>query len=76
MDNAKCPNTEKCPIFTGILKGTEFTGTYKKLYCLNGEKGRNNCKRFQVAQIMGKCPPNVLPNSTMTIDEIVSKMKG
>jgi hypothetical protein len=75
MELQTCPKTPKCPIFNGILKGTEFTETYKKLYCEAGEEGRNKCRRFQVAEAVGVCPPNVLPNSSKSIDEIIKSMK-
>ena len=71
-----CPKTPKCPIFQGILKGTEFTETYKKLYCEAGEEGRNRCKRYQVAMKVGKCPDNILPNSSKTVEEIIQGMKA
>lgn len=70
-----CPKAEKCPIFNGVLKDSGFSGTYKSLYCENGEEGRGKCKRFQVATVAGKCPPNILPNSIKTVDEIIEVMK-
>jgi len=73
--NNICPRTEKCPIFSGILKGTEYTETYKKLYCLNGEEGRNKCKRYLVFKIISKCLDNLLPNSSKSIEEIIELMK-
>ena len=76
MDAAICPKTPKCPIFNGVLKGTEYTETYKKLYCENGEEGRQECRRYQVALKVGVCPPDILPNSTKTVDDIVEKMKA
>jgi hypothetical protein len=75
MEPVICPKTPKCPIFNGVLKGTEFTSTYKKLYCEAGEEGRQRCRRFQVAQITGMCPPEILPNSSKTTEEIIKKMK-
>lgn len=70
-----CPNTPQCPIFNGVLKGTQYTETYKSLYCESGEVGRNKCMRFLVKQKVGKCPANVLPNSIKTLDEIIEDMK-
>jgi hypothetical protein len=75
MDSDLCPKTPKCPIFNGILKGTQFTETYKRLYCEAGEAGRNNCKRYQISQKTGKCPENVLPNATKSVDEIIEEMR-
>jgi hypothetical protein len=75
MEIKVCPKTPACPIFNGVLKGTEYTDVYKKLYCEAGKEGRNRCRRFQVASVTGKCPPNVLPNATKTVDEIVADMQ-
>lgn len=75
METSLCPKTPGCPIFNGILKGTEYTEVYQKLYCKAGEEGRKRCRRFQVAAIMGKCPPNVLPNASKTAEQIVAEMK-
>ena len=75
MEIDTCPKTPKCPIFNGILKGTEYTDTYKKLYCEAGEAGRNICRRYQVATKIGICPPNILPNSAKTVEEIIEHMK-
>lgn len=76
MDPNVCPKTPKCPIFNGILKGTEYTETYKKLFCEAGESARKRCRRFQVAEKVGICPPDVLPNSSKSVEEIVAQMKS
>jgi hypothetical protein len=76
MEDAICPKTAKCPIFNGVLKGTEYTETYKKLYCEAGEAGRNRCRRFQVAEKVGMCPPDILPNSSKSVEEIIGMMKS
>lgn len=75
MDDKICPKTINCPIFQGVLKGTDYTSVYKKLYCEAGEEARKRCRRFQVAAVMGSCPPNILPNSTKTVEEIVAEIK-
>ncbi|MBN2486797.1 MAG: hypothetical protein JXB34_12555 [Bacteroidales bacterium] len=76
MSPQECPNTPKCPIFSGILQGSQYTETYKSLFCLAGEEGRNKCRRYQVSQKVGKCPANVLPNSSKSVDEIIAEMKA
>jgi hypothetical protein len=75
METSLCPKTPGCPIFNGVLKGTEYTEVYQNLYCKAGEEGRKRCRRFQVAAIMGKCPPNVLPNASKTAEQIIADMK-
>ncbi|HBH48168.1 MAG TPA: hypothetical protein DDX98_05985 [Bacteroidales bacterium] len=76
METAICPNTPKCPIFNGILEGTQYTSTYKRLYCEAGKAGREKCMRYKVATAVGKCPPKVLPNSTKSMEEIISDMRA
>jgi hypothetical protein len=75
MEPKTCPKTPACPIFNGILKGTEYKEIYIKLYCEAGEAGRKKCRRFQVAARAGKCPPNILPNSSKSVEEIIADMK-
>ena len=75
MEPNNCPKTPACPIFNGILKGTEYTEVYQKQYCLAGEVGRQKCRRYQVASVTGKCPPNILPNSIKTAEQIIDEMK-
>ena len=75
MKDAVCPKTPKCPIFNGVLKGTEYTETYKKLYCEAGEDGRMRCRRYQVAEKVGVCPPDILPNSSKSVEIIIESMK-
>lgn len=76
METQLCPKTEKCPIFSGVLKGTQYTETYKAMYCEAGEAGRKKCKRFLVAEKVGKCPTTVLPNAMKSVDEIIAEMKA
>ncbi|HQJ40791.1 MAG TPA: hypothetical protein PK520_00930 [Exilispira sp.] len=69
--NDICPNAEKCPIFTGILKDKSFTTkAYKEQYCEAGIEAIKKCKRYQCKQRFGKVPENLLPNSGMSLDEI------
>jgi hypothetical protein len=69
-----CEKTSKCPIYSGVLQSNEMlTKTYKSLYCENGAEGKAKCRRHQVSQLLGFCPPNILPNSTSTAEEIAEK---
>lgn len=76
MSEMDCPNVSKCPIFSGVLKGTEYTHVYKSLYCQAGTEDYSKCKRYQIASKVGKCPSNVLPNSTKSVEEIITEMKA
>jgi hypothetical protein len=71
-----CKNYEKCPIYSGILTDKETTARgYKNRYCEAGETGWSACKRFQVKELTGKCPPDLLPNSFKDIETIIAGMK-
>lgn len=75
MDANTCKNYELCPIFNGMLKGMEMTSkNYRSQYCNAGSTGWNKCKRFLVKEKTGICPPNLLPNSIKSVDEIVQSM--
>ncbi|NOU19308.1 MAG: hypothetical protein HOO91_17260 [Bacteroidales bacterium] len=77
IDNKNCERTAKCPVYLGILISNGIIiQTYRKLFCESGSDGKNMCRRYQVAKIMGVCPQNILPNTHLTVDEIVEKMKA
>jgi hypothetical protein len=72
---AKCSNVDKCPIYSGVLKGKDSTAkSYRKLYCEAGEAGWKKCKRFLVKEKTGKCPTDLLPNSFSDVDAIIKEM--
>ncbi len=70
-----CPKTVKCPLFNdNLLKREGSAEVYRNLYCKDGTKYKE-CKRYQVSEKVGKCADFVMPNSTMTVDQIIQKMK-
>ncbi len=77
MDDKICEKSGKCPIYTGILESNPvLIQTYKHLYCENGKEGRERCKRYQVATRVGSCPPDILPNSHLSVNDIVRRMEN
>jgi hypothetical protein len=67
-----CKNSSKCPIYSGVLKGMNFTtAAYKEKYCDGGSDGWSRCRRYQVKERTGKCPENILPNSLKTVEDII-----
>lgn len=76
MNTDYCPRVEKCPIFLeNVLSIENAAVAYKSLYCTAGEAKYKTCKRFMVAELMGVCPRNILPNSAKSVDEIIEQMK-
>jgi len=75
-DDIICERALKCPIYSGILASNEvLIQTYKNLYCDAGKHGRDKCKRYQVALLVGKCPPDILPNSNLSVEDIIRNME-
>jgi hypothetical protein len=69
-----CKSAVKCPIYSGVLKGMNFTSSaYRQKYCDAGSPGWDQCRRYQVKARAGKCPDNILPNSLKTVDEIIKQ---
>ena len=70
--SAQCPNYEKCPIYLGILKGKTLTSkAYVQFFC--DSENHVTCKRYLVKEATGVCPPNILPNSVLTVEEIIAE---
>ncbi len=75
MENS-CPKTATCKLFNNnLLSKPEYAETYRSLFCNAGEKKWSQCKRYVVSGKLGKCPDYVLPNSSLTVDEIEARMK-
>lgn len=73
MENI-CPKSTNCPIFNGVLKEKNMAAkSYQTQYCEAGEAKFTTCKRFIVSQQYGKCPPDLLPNSLLSIEQIATK---
>lgn len=67
-----CENYSKCPIYSGVLKSNEMASSaYKRQYCENVPAGRDKCKRYIISKKIGKCPPNILPNASRSVEELI-----
>jgi len=59
-----------------MLAGKEtFTDFYKSTYCDVKAEKYTKCKRFIIKSIYGKCPPDLLPNSSLSTEQIAKKYK-
>ncbi len=70
-----CPKMTKCPIYLENIFSDELVEqTYKNLYCLKDEAVYRTCKRFIVAELVKKpVPKNILPNSFLSVEDIMLK---
>ncbi len=73
-----CPKFEACPIYNEkiTLYSQETLEIYKRNYCMAGEENYTKCKRYIFAQQTGQpAPLFVLPNSLLSVEQILEKMK-
>ena len=74
MENT-CPKVEKCPIFVNnVLTIENAAVAYKSLYCEAGPEKYLSCKRFIISNKIGSCPPDVMPNCSKSVEEILEKI--
>ncbi len=74
-----CPKFEKCPIYNRevSLLSERTLEIYRRNYCMAGRENYTKCKRYIVAEKIGKAAPvNILPNSTYTVEEIIEMIQN
>jgi hypothetical protein len=79
MDTSEfCPIHEHCSVYQNKITHNEIIGlTYRILYCQQVNKKYKICKRYQAYTKIGKIAPyNILPNSSFSVDEIVSYIQS
>lgn len=77
MNQEFCPKVDKCPLFNGtLLKRSGSEESYKNLYCKAGTNKWSACKRYQISEKVGKSADWILPNCSLSLDEIVAKMNA
>ena len=75
MNSLICPKVQECPIFNNkLLKNKDTEEAYKNIYCRNGIEKYLTCKRYLVVEKIGKCADFVMPNSFLTVEEIIAKI--
>ena len=76
MENNYCPNYKDCKLVQSdlVIKDNEALKlAYIESYCTDKEKVWNSCKRYQTRMQLQFCPNFVLPDSKLSIDEIMDK---
>lgn len=48
---------------------------YLELWCRKNEEVWSNCTRFNTKKSLGFCPDFVLPNTPLSLDEIIDKFE-
>ncbi len=74
-DSCCCPNIDTCNLVNtpGFINDEKKLGNYIQSYCRTDVSKWNTCKRLIVKNELHFCPDFVLPDTTLTIDEIIDK---
>lgn len=77
MNNNFCPNHSSCQIIQveEFVKDAVKKNFYISAYCEAGEYSWIACKRYQTKKILNMSPDFLLPDSTLTIEEILDKLE-
>lgn len=74
MEQEKCPNAEGCILIHNVDFVTENQrNDYMKHFCFSENKHFTHCKRYQTSVVYHFCPDFVLPDSDLTLDEIIDR---
>lgn len=75
MSDPYCPNITTCALVKKIdfLTDHVLRDHYIKTYCKSTSPNYEVCTRFTTKRTINFCPDFVLPDTRMTIDEIIDK---
>jgi hypothetical protein len=75
MEDQNCWNYANCKLVTteSLLLSREIKISYMNKYCTPGRSAWEKCKRFTTKATLGFCPDFILPDSTLTLDQIIEK---
>jgi len=77
MSEKFCPNINSCRMVTTpeVLPDIREKESYMHAWCRDEQEKWRDCKRFSTKASLGFCPDFVLPDTALTIDEIVDKFE-
>jgi hypothetical protein len=75
MSDPDCPNTTTCKLVNNIdfLEDKALRDRYIKSYCKGGKSNFESCTRYTTKNTIHFCPDFVLPDTDMTLNEIIDK---
>lgn len=72
MGKVRCKYLETCVFIKDQeQKNEERASLFKRQYCEAGERIAKQCKRYIIKEKLGYCPKHLVPNTQLTIDEIL-----
>ena len=77
MSEEQCPNINSCRMVSTdlVVPDKNEKEEYMDNWCRKGEEIWSTCTRFHTKKALGFCPDFVVPDTTLSIDEIVDKFE-
>ena len=77
MSDSHCPNINSCRMVSTDVVVTDKNKKeeYIESWCRKDEKVWRNCTRFKTKKALGFCPDFVVPDTPLSVDEIVDKFE-
>ena len=78
MNTEKCPNYDNCQLLLieGFVPDKNRLKQYVETFCMGSDKGWLDCKRFQTKKTWNLCPDFVLPDTALSVDEILDRFEA
>ena len=75
MSEPYCPNYASCKLVKAnkLEIGDNVRQLYLEKYCSTNSDAWKSCKRFQCKEAIHFCPDFVLPDTKLSIDEIIDQ---
>ena len=77
MSAEQCPNINSCRMVSTdmVVPDEKKKEEFMDNWCRKDEEVWGKCKRFHTKKSLGFCPDFVVPDTTLSIDEIVDKFE-
>lgn len=77
MKEQFCPNINTCRMVSTeiVVPEKDKKERYMQGWCLQGEEMWSNCKRYETKKALGFCPDFVVPDTGLSMDEIIDKFE-
>jgi len=70
-----CPNHSTCQLIhiPGFVQPESLRDSYMEEFCTSGTENWKNCRRLQTHGTLHFCPDFVLPDTCLSVDEIMER---
>lgn len=77
MTDNLCPNINSCRMVATeiVVPDPAEKEVYLEAWCRKGKDKWSGCKRFDTKKTLGFCPDFVVPDTTLSIDQIIDKFE-